>query len=257
MHNTLNIVEIEELLIKDIKKNNSIVLIAKCNIKYSGRAEAILNTGERIIIIKQDKSLLIHQPSGSTPVNYMKSDSSFTVLSNDSNLIIRTKNANELIELNIQEVYSYQSRHLEDTEKIQLIGTEKDMSDYIYKHPNIISKQFKPVSREEQTKFGFIDVFGYEKDKLVVVECKRYKAGPNAPQQLRRYIEKMAKSKGISPLKIKGILAAPDITKSARNMLKELGYEFKRVDLHELIFNKKTKKQSKILNFITKKAKNI
>ena len=123
------------------------------------------------------------------------------------------------------------------------------MSDYIYDHPELISKDFKPVSREEQTKYGYIDVFGYDKTgSLVVIECKRTKAGPSAPQQLRRYIERLAKSKGININNIKGILAAPSITQNARHMLKSLGYKFKRIEPPAYMKRKK-ESQGKLINF--------
>jgi hypothetical protein len=82
-----------------------------------------------------------------------------------------------------------------------------------------------PVSQEEQTAYGFIDVLGTDKDgTLTVVECKRYVADLSAVTQLRRYVEKLCASKGIS--KVRGILAAPKITQNAEQMLKDWGYSF-------------------------------
>ena len=211
---------------KAIKKSEAILIVAKCTVNYSGRAEAFLDSGDRIIIIKPDKTLIIHQPTGNAPVNYMKPGSTHSIIKAKNNFIIHSSNMilKESIEIQITKLISFHSTSIKDSEKIQIFGTEKDMSDYIYKHPKLISPDFKPVSREEQTKFGFIDIFGYDKkNNLIVIECKRYKAGPNAPQQLRRYVEKIAKSKGINSNKVKGIVAAPAITKSAKAMLKELG----------------------------------
>jgi hypothetical protein len=237
---------------KAIKKSEAILIIANCTVEYSGRAEAFLDKGERIIIIKPDKTLIIHQPTGNAPVNYMKAGTQHSIIKADKRFTIRSSNLalKESIKIKILKLISFHSTTIKDCEKIQIFGTEKDMSDHIYRNPEIISKDFKPVSREEQTKYGFIDVFGHDKkNNLVVIECKRYKAGPNAPQQLRRYIEKLAKSKGISSNKIKGIVAAPAITKNAKAMLKELGYKFKRIE--PPAFNLKHKeKQNKLDCFI-------
>ncbi len=237
--------KIEELKTA-LKKKHTIVFMAKCTVKYSGRAEAFLESGERVIMIKPDNTLIIHQPFGNAPVNYMKPGAMHKLIENkkDNTLLLSSTNnsLNEYIEINITKLISLNSAILNDSTKIRIFGTEKDMSDFIYDNPKVISKDFRPVSREEQTKYGFIDVFGYDKNKsLVVIECKRYTAGPTAPQQLRRYIERLAKSKGIKAKNIKGIIAAPKITKNALAMTKELNYEFKSIEPPAYMEKKKDK----------------
>ncbi len=244
--------DFKDLINSALKKSNAIIILANCTVNYSGRAEAFLDSGDRIIIIKPDKTLIIHQPTGNAPVNYMKPGTKHTIIEINDSLVLKSINSalHEEIEIKINKIISFNSSNLIDSEKIQLFGTEKDMSDYIYVNPKVISKDFKPVSREEQTKYGFIDVFGHDKkNNLVVIECKRYKAGPNAPQQLRRYIERLSKSKGISTDKIKGIVAAPSITKNAEHMLKELGYKFIRIELPAYM-KKKKENQHKLGKFL-------
>ena len=133
----------------------------------------------------------------------------------------------------------------DDTEKILVSGTEKDMADMIFSNPSVIGDGFRPLSREEHTKFGFIDVFGYDKkNKLTVVECKRYRADFSAVSQLERYIERIKQSKGIS--QVNGILIAPSISDNALVMLKEKGFKFRRVDPPRFLerFNKNQAKLS-------------
>ncbi|HLD96877.1 MAG TPA: endonuclease NucS, partial [Candidatus Nanoarchaeia archaeon] len=50
-----------------LRSNRIVVLGCACEIHYSGRAESFLSSGDRLIIIKSDKTLLIHQPAGSNP----------------------------------------------------------------------------------------------------------------------------------------------------------------------------------------------
>ncbi len=243
---------IKDLLNKSLKKNEAIIIIANCSVLYSGRAEAFLDFGDRIIIIKPDKTLLVHQPSGNNAVIYMKQKTQHHLTETPEGLIMKSTNIllHEYVEIVISKVLSISTYLMSDSERVQLHGTEKDMSDYIYDHPELINKNFKPVSREEQTKYGFIDVFGYDKKgNLVVIECKRTKAGPSAPQQLRRYIERLSKSKGISIDSINGIIAAPDMTKNAKEMTKELGYKFKRIDPPAYMKRKK-ERQNKLGKFL-------
>ena len=177
--------------------------------------------GDRLIIIKNDGTLLIHQPQGSRPINYMKQGTTFLV--EDGKIICTHIKNKETLIVNIQDFYHVHSRELEDGQKLQLQGTEKHMSDMLFNQPDLVEEGFKPYSREEHTKYGFIDIFGTDKRGLLtIVECKRYKAGPEAVEQLRRYVEKVKNDKGLQ--KVRGILAAPSLTKTAQDMLINFGY---------------------------------
>ena len=216
-----------------IKKNHVISFFCNCSVRYSGRAESFLKAGDRLIVIKSDNTLLIHQPEKSAPINYMKENTSFHLINNGEHVHVKASNIalKEFLDMEINEIYSFASQKLEDGQKLELQGTEKHMADMIMANPEIIEKGFRPFSQEEQTKFGFIDVFGTDKKgNLVIIECKRYSGDLNAVSQLRRYVEKLAKSKGVKPEKIRGILACPKMTKNSQEMLEKWGYEFKKVD---------------------------
>lgn len=227
-----------------LSANECMVFFCHCEIKYSGRAEAHLPKGDRIIIIKSDNTLLVHQPESSAPVNYMKENSKIEVLKKENHTLILSQNQKykDHLEIEIYRVYSFISKRLEDGEKIHLEGSEKDMSDMIYDNPSLISKDFKPLSREEHTKYGFIDVFGCNgKNELVVVECKRYVAGPDAVTQLRRYVEKIKSLRGLKV--VHGIIAAPKISPNALKMAEDWGFKFVSVNppKHLERFNKPQK----------------
>ncbi|MBU0461822.1 MAG: DUF91 domain-containing protein, partial [Nanoarchaeota archaeon] len=131
----------------------------------------------------------------------------------------------EFLDIKINKIHFVNSHPMKDGKKLQLAGSEKDMAEMIYKNPEMLEPDFRPVSMEEQTKYGFIDVMGTDrKGNIVVVECKRYNADLNAVQQLRGYVEKIKESKGIE--NVRGILAAPKITGNAEQMLKDWGFKF-------------------------------
>jgi len=216
---------------KALEASETIVLGADCTIDYSGRAETYLPKGQRIIMIKSDKTLLVHQPVGNTPVNYMKENTFHDIIEKEKKLLLKSSNMElkEFMDIEIDKIHFVTSAKLTDGQKIQLSGNEKDMSDMIYNDPTVVEEGLKPVSREEKTHFGFIDVLCYDKDNnLVVVECKRYKADFNAVQQLTRYVRKLKKSKGID--NVRGILAAPSITQNALDMLNERKFKFSAVE---------------------------
>jgi len=218
------------LLSDALGRNETIVLGCKCSIRYSGRAESFLGGGDRVIMIKSDKAILVHQPTGNAPINYMKPQSTHTVVFENGELLLKSKNLplKEFLDISIAKIHFFNSHKLEDSQTILIAGTEEDMSNMLYENPELIEEGFKPVAREEQTKYGFIDVFGNDKNgTLTVVECKRYCADLSSVTQLRRYVEKIMISKGIS--KVRGILAAPKITENAKRMLEDWGFDFKSI----------------------------
>ncbi len=211
-----------------LDSGKTIVFSATCSIRYSGRAESFLDDGDRLIIIKGDKTLLIHQPSGSLPINYMKEGTAYDIGSAGEKINIVCRNGKELMSIDIHRIHYYNFHDLIDDQKLQITGSEKDMSMMIFSNPGMIEPGFRPLSMEEHTKFGFIDVFGYDLNNiLVVVECKRYVADPKAVEQLKRYVDKIKATKGLS--NVRGILACPRLTPSAAEMLKQSGFEFRSI----------------------------
>lgn len=211
-----------------LEKSKTIMLSANCCIRYSGRAESFLHFGDRLIIIKADKTLLVHQPKGSNPINYMREGSAHKLVEDEGRMILKSSNLplKEFLEIELKHVHFFNTLPLEDNETIQLNGTERHMADMLYNNPDIIEKGFKPLSREEHTKFGFIDLFGYDKNNvLVVIECKRYAGDPKAVDQLKRYVSKIKQAKGLS--NVRGILACPKLSAAAKQMLENAGFEYR------------------------------
>lgn len=211
-----------------LKARKTIIIACHCSIAYSGRAESFLDFGDRIIIVKQDAALLVHQPANSNPVNYMKPESQHSISLLNGILSLKSTNIplKEYMDIAITLVHFWKAELLEDNKSIEIQGTEKDMSDMIFSNPCMIEPGFTPLSQEEHTKYGFIDVFGFDnKNVLTVIECKRYIADPSAVDQLNRYVKKIKDAKGVKS--VRGILAAPKISPSAKRMLDDLGLEFK------------------------------
>ncbi len=226
-------------------KGTVIIISCSCEIHYSGRAESFLGIGDRIIIIKSDKTLLIHQPTGSNPINYMKEGTSYSLSRDERKLVIHCSNIplKEYMDIFISKIHSFQQLQMEDSAKIQLVGSERDMSDMIYDNPDMIEPGFRPLSREEHTKYGFIDVFGYDKNNvLVVIECKRYSADLKAVDQLQRYVTKIKQLRGLD--KVRGIIAAPGISQNTLQMLKDNGFEYRKISPPKYLelFNKDQKR---------------
>ncbi len=221
-------------------RHEMLCLYCSCEIVYSGRAEAHLPRGDRLLLIKQDGVFLIHQPEKGNPINYLKSGAELALEKHEGHLLLKGKYLpnKEFLEVEIYRVYDVMRRRLEDGQRQVLHGNEAEMSDHIRDTPSLIAPDFRPVSREEQTAVGFVDVFGHDgQGNLVVVECKRYAAGLAAVSQLHRYVEKIKHIKGTEA--VRGVMAAPKVTANALSMLHEYGYSFvavrppKRLERHD------------------------
>ena len=235
---------------KSLSRKNIIVLFCNCEVEYAGRAKSFLAQGDRLILIKHDNTVLVHKPNGRNPTNWMPPNSIILPEIDDEILKINVSNLKpkENMNINVYEIYSMESSSLVDTEQLKLVGTEKDMSDMIYENPELISNEFIPINREEQTEYGFLDVFGHDgKGNFVIIECKRYTAGLSSVTQLRRYVERVKKSKGIDC--VKGILVAPNITNNALKMLTNWGFEFKKITL-SFKLQEDSEKQLQIKEFL-------
>jgi endonuclease len=184
-----------------------------------------------VIMIKGDRTLLVHQPHGSNPINYMKENSSHRIIVDDERVLLKSRNIplKEFIDIAINKIHFVHSTKMQDGQKIELTGNEKDMSDMIAAKPSMIESGLRLVNREEQTKYGFIDILCHDQTgTLVVIECKRFKAGPKAVSQLRRYVEKVKKSRGLP--QVRGILVAPKISDNAKAMLKDYDFTFVSIE---------------------------
>jgi RecB family endonuclease NucS len=213
-----------------VAARETVIAFVQCQITYSGRAEAFLGRGDRVLFIKADQAVILHQPEGGNPINYMRPGSTVSFERVEGHAMLHVMHAADksFLDVEIFRIYDVASRKLEDGQKQDLSGSEADMSDHIRDHPELISNDFRPISREEQTDVGFIDVFGHDKNgRLIVVECKRVTASLMAVDQLRRYVDRVKQIKGTES--VSGVLAAPAITPNARDMLEKYGFSFAHV----------------------------
>jgi endonuclease len=227
----MEIAEFSRIVENSVAAREVLLAFVHCEITYSGRAEAFLSRGDRVLLIKADQTVIIHQPEGSVPINYMRPGSAISLEKVDEHAMLHVRNDAEhsFLDVEIYRVHEAVVHKLEDGQKQDLAGNERDMSDWIRDNPGCISGDFRPISREEQTDVGFIDVFGHDcTGRLVVVECKRITASLMAVDQLRRYVERVKQIKGTA--NVTGILAAPSITPNALEMLSSWGFRYCKVE---------------------------
>lgn len=222
--------EAAALMAKAFRQKRTLLVVGSCHVHYVGRANSTLEPGERLLIIKEDGSLLVHRPTGYEPVNWQPSGSIFHVHSREGTIEIHAirQKPRENVNVTFSSVYMVSALSLEDSGEFLLHASEEDMHRAILLKPALLEEGFKPISYEKKVEPGFVDVYGVDKaGRLVVVEVKRKTAGKEAALQLAKYIDAI---KVKANRELRGILAAPSLGKDVQRLLATLGLEFKALD---------------------------
>jgi RecB family endonuclease NucS len=215
---------------KALAQRRTLIVAGKCKVLYSGRAKSTLEPGERILIIKEDGSLLVHRPVGYEPVNWQPAGSVFHVQTKADAIEVHAvrQKPRENVRVIFAEVFMVSALSLADSGEFSLHASEKDMHRAILLKPALLEEGFKPISYEKKVEPGFVDVYGVDKNgRLVVVEVKRKTAGKEAVLQLARYIDAI---KGKADRELRAVLVAPSLGKDVQRLLVTLGLEFKALD---------------------------
>lgn len=210
-------------------KKSMIIILSKCHVEYEGRARSVLESGDRLILIKKDGTFAIHQEYNLDPVNWQAPGCKNNVSLKNDGIVLTSKKMkpNEEIKVFLDEIYNITYYNCVDTKDLEIRGYEKHMVDLAWEKPELIEKGFRPTRREYQTENGFIDLMGTDsEEKLMILEFKSRKAGMNAVKQLKRYVDCFADNTEF----VRGIIVAPDITLNAREELESLQMEFIAMD---------------------------
>jgi len=213
-----------------LSRRRMLIIAGNCWVDYHGRARSTLNPGERILIIKEDGSVLVHRPKGYEPVNWQPPGCIFhSGLRSDAFFIkaVRRK-PRETLQIFFNRIYFLATMSLVDEGEFSLYASEEDMQEAIRVQPSLVEEGLRPITYEKKVEPGFIDVYGIDKDgRMVVIEIKRRTAGKEAVLQLSRYVDSLRSTVNRD---IRGILVAPKIAKGVQKLLMTLGLEFKPLD---------------------------
>jgi len=213
-----------------ISRRKALIIVGNCWVDYKGRASSRLEPGERILIIKEDGSLLVHRSIGYEPVNWQPPGCIFKTNMEKDLLHIQAvrRKPRESLRIYFNKIYLISVLRLVDRGIFSLYASEEDMQKAILIKPSLIEEGLKLITYEKKVEPGFIDIYGIDKKgRLVIIEIKRKTAGKEAALQLAKYVESVKRS---TNRKIRGILVAPSIAKGVQRLLISLGLEFKRLD---------------------------
>lgn len=223
-----------------------LIIIGDCMIDYRGRARSFLDWGERIIIIKQDGALLVHQPFMREPINWQPSGSKTNFKIIDEKLILGShhKKPPEKMKITFRNLKLLIVTTLRDKSKLVISGMETDVVNEIMTNPDVIEEGLRINKREKHVKSGLIDLFCYDKNHTpVVIEVKRSLANISAVHQLRMYVNEIKKD--VDTANVRGILCAPRVPDMVKKLLTNYGLEWQEVERKIVLHddNQKTLKE--------------
>ena len=235
-----------------LRARKLILVIGECKVDYDGRASSTLDWGERLTIIKKDGSVLVHRPTGYEPVNWHppKCLVRVTLLDTGSLLLIASRSQpRETVSIEFRSIGFTAAIDMKDVAHFFLHVTEEQMKQAILISPELIEKGLKPIEAEKSLgEAGFTDVYAEDRmGRIVIVEIKRSAASKDAALQLHRYLS-MLQGRVDKPLR--GIIAAPELRKSAQPILRNLKFEFVQLSPEKCFAVLKTMKDMKLSQFM-------
>ena len=214
------------------KPDKTMIIIAgDCMVDYKGRARSFLDWGERAIMIKQDGTLLVHQPEMREPINWQPTGSKTSFKIKEEKLILKSYNKKPTEKMNItfRNLKFLTITSLKDNAKLVISGMEADVVNEIVSNPDVVEEGLRIVKREKHVKSGMIDLFGYDKNHTpVIIEVKRSLANISAVQQLRMYVNDIKKD--VDEANVRGILCAPRVPDMVKHLLSDYGLEWQEVE---------------------------
>ena len=206
------------------------LIVARCEVRYSGRLNAVLPEALRLLMIKRDGSVMVHADTGGfKPQNWMTAP---TVIEEQPDRIVVRKRAGateDRLEILICEVVSDVSHDMGEAAALEKDGVERDLQEALAASPQFCGEGFRLVRREWPTDIGPVDLMCRDgEDAWIAVEIKRV-ATIDAVEQLTRYLERIRHDPAMAGCR--GILAAQAIKPQARVLAQSRGLDCVEVDL--------------------------
>ena len=151
--------EAREAIRRAVEMGCTCLLVAECGVRYRGRASSELGPGQRLVVLKQDGSALVHRPFGCEPANWQPPGSIVSTELVGGKLIVRVarvKPHEELI-IEVSRVELVAWGRLADKGELVMHGSEEELRDALVENPSVIEPGLKPVEVERRTRAGFVD----------------------------------------------------------------------------------------------------
>src|SRR6478735_6516249 len=171
------------------------LIVARCEVRYSGRLSAVLPEALRLIMIKSDGSVMVHADHGGyKPSNWMTPPAVIEEEGEPLERIVVRKRAGaseDRLEIRIDEGVSDVMHDMGEAAALEKDGVEADLQEALANSPEWCGEGFRLVRREWPTDIGPVDLMCRDdEDGWIAVEIKRI-GTIDAVEQLTRYLERI------------------------------------------------------------------
>ena len=204
------------------------LIVARCEVHYSGRLTAVLPEALRLLMLKSDGSVMVHADTGGfKPQNWMTPP---TVIEEEPDLmVVRGRGREDRLEIRIAEVLSDVTHDMGAAAALEKEGVERELQELLADAPGWCGEGLRLVRREWPTDIGPVDLMCLDgEDEFVAVEIKRV-GTIEAVEQLSRYLERICESPGLG--RCRGVLAAQHLKPQARALAEARGIRCVQIDL--------------------------
>jgi RecB family endonuclease NucS len=204
------------------------LIVARCEVHYSGRLTAVLPEALRLLMLKSDGSVMVHADTGGfKPQNWMTPP---TVIEEEPDLmVVRGRGREDRLEIRIAEVLSDVTHDMGAAAALEKEGVERELQELLADAPGWCGEGLRLVRREWPTDIGPVDLMCLDgEDEYVAVEIKRV-GTIEAVEQLSRYLERICESPGLG--RCRGVLAAQHLKPQARALAEARGIRCVQIDL--------------------------
>lgn len=219
------------------------LVIARCSVDYTGRLNAHLPLATRLLVHKNDGSLLVHSDGGSyKPLNWMSPPCSLTREEPDEVdvedgvierwRVTHAKTGDALL-VRIHEIVHDTAHDLGVDPGLIKDGVEADLQRLLAEQVSVVGENLTLVRREYPTAIGPVDLLLRNDDGsgTVAIEVKR-RGDIDGVEQLTRYLELLNRDPLLAP--VTGVFAAQEIKPQARVLATDRGIRCLTLDYDEM-----------------------
>jgi RecB family endonuclease NucS len=204
------------------------LIVARCEVVYSGRLTAVLPEALRLLMLKSDGSVMVQSDVGGyKPENWMTAPT--IVEEDDDRIVVRKRGEDDKLEIRLAEVVSDVTHDMGEAAALQKDGVERHLQELLAEAPEWCGEGFRLVRREWPTDIGPVDLMCRDADEdWVAVEIKRI-GTIQSVEQLTRYLDRIRLDPSMGDCR--GVLAAQIIKPQARVLAEARGIDCVEVDL--------------------------
>nr|WP_255622223.1 endonuclease NucS [Tessaracoccus sp. OS52] len=218
------------------------MVIAQCQVDYSGRLTAHLPLAKRLIMVKADGSVSIHADDRAyKPLNWMSPPCHLTVVEPEAAAAeelgisevwqVRSGDGDTLV-VSIGEVFLDTDHQFGQDPGLQKDGVEAHLQALLAEHPSTFGEGWQLVKREYYTPIGPVDLLLRDANGAhVAVEVKR-RGDIDGVEQLTRYLDLMNRDPHLAP--VRGVFAAQQIKPQAAVLASDRGITCQLLDYDAL-----------------------